>query len=300
MRRFSRGKNLIRVPSLLLVKGNKPPHHGVPANDGRGCRAIVAATMARPLLLAQLSDLHIGATEEEADPLVRLEAVVGAVLALPNPVDAVLVSGDLSDDGSEESYRLAGAALARFECPVHVLPGNHDDRARLREAFGLPGAGEEPVNYCVEVGPLRLVLLDSNVPGQDPGRFGPGDLAWLDATLREGPELPTLLAVHHTPLSTGLPGWDVINLDPAEIEALSEVVAPHPQLRAIVGGHLHRIATASLAGCPVLSAPSTYLQARPDFDFDDEDVEMVGPPGFALHVFTNGVLSSQVEMLSSD
>lgn len=256
--------------------------------------------MARPLLLAQLSDLHIGATEEEVDPLVRLETVVEAVLGLPNAVDAVLVSGDVSDDGGEESYRLARSVLARFECPVHVLPGNHDDRARLRVAFGLPGAGGEPVNYSVEADPLRLVLLDSNVPGQDPGRFGPRDLAWLEATLREEPERPTLLALHHTPLSTGLPGWDAINLDPAEIEALGAVIARHPQLRAIVGGHLHRIATASLADCPVLSAPSTYLQSRPDFNFEAEDVEMVGPPGFALHVFADGVLSSQVEMLSGD
>lgn len=256
--------------------------------------------MARPLLLAQLSDLHVSATGEEADPLVRLETVVNAVLALPNPVDAVLVSGDVSDDGGEESYRLARSALDRFECPVHVLPGNHDDRARLRVAFGLPGAGTEPINYTAEVGPLRLVLLDSNVPGQDPGRFGPRDLAWLDATLGEEPERPTLLAVHHTPLSTGLPGWDAINLDPAEIEELGAVVARHRQLRAIIGGHLHRIATASLGSCPVFSAPSTYLQALPDFDFDAEDVQMVGPPGFALHVFSDGVLSCQVEMLSGD
>jgi 3',5'-cyclic AMP phosphodiesterase CpdA len=137
------------------------------------------------------------------------------------------------------------------------------------------------------------------VPGQDPGRFGPRDLAWLDAMLGEEPERPTLLALHHTPLSTGLPGWDAINLDLAEIEALGEVVARHSQLRVIVGGHLHRIAAARLAGCPVLSAPSTYLQALPDFNFEAEDVEMVGPPGFALHVLTDGVLSSQVEMLAS-
>jgi 3',5'-cyclic AMP phosphodiesterase CpdA len=254
--------------------------------------------MARPLLIAQLSDLHIGATAEGVNPLGRLEIVVEAVRALPNPVDAVLVSGDLSDDGSEESYRLARPLLERFECPVHVLPGNHDDRARLRAAFGLPGAGVEPINYTVEVGELRLVFLDSNVPGQDPGRFGPRDLAWLDETLGEEPKRPTLLAVHHTPLATGLPGWDAINLDPSEREALAGVVARHPQLRAIVGGHLHRIAAASLAGCPVISAPSTYLQALPDFNLEADDVEMVGPPGFALHVFHDGVLSSQVEMLA--
>lgn len=255
--------------------------------------------MTRPLLIAQLSDLHVGATAEGVDPLPRLEVVVEAVRALPNPMDAVLVSGDISDDGSEESYRLARPLLDRFACPVHVLPGNHDDRARLRAAFGLPGAGDEPINYIVEVGEIRLVLLDSNVPGQDPGRFGPRDLAWLDERLGEEPEWPTLLAVHHTPLATGLPGWDAINLTAADREALAGVVARHPQLRAIVGGHLHRISAASLAGCPVLCAPSTYLQALPDFNLEAEDVEMVGPPGFALHVFHDGELSSQVEMLAA-
>lgn len=255
--------------------------------------------MPRPLLLAQLSDLHIGATAEGVDPLARLETVIEAVGGLPNPVDAVLVSGDLSDNGSEESYRLVRPLLDRFECPVHVLPGNHDDRGRLRAAFGLPGAGSEPINYTAEIGGLRLVLLDSNVPGRDPGRFGPRDLAWLDVTLGEEPERPTLLAVHHTPLATGLPGWDAINLDPLEREALTEVVARHPQLRAVVGGHLHRIAAGSLAGCPVLSAPSTYLQVLPDFNLEAEDVEMAGPPGFALHVFYDGELSSQVQMLSA-
>lgn len=253
--------------------------------------------MPRPVLLAQLSDLHLGATQEEADPLARLETVVEAVLALPNPVDAVLVSGDLSDDGSAESYRQAGTLLDRFECRVHVLPGNHDDRARLREAFALPGDGAEPIHYGVDVRDLRLVALDSNVPGRDPGAFPPETLAWLDEELRRERERPTLLAVHHTPLATGLPGWDAINLAPAEREALAAVVARHPQLRMIAGGHLHRIAAASLAGCPVLSTPSTYLQALPDFDFEDEDVEMIGPPGFALHVLSDGVLSSQVEML---
>jgi Icc protein len=254
--------------------------------------------MARPLLLAQLSDLHLGATEEEANPVARLETVVGAVLTLPNPVDAVLVSGDVSDNGSEGSYRLARSALDCFQCPVHVLPGNHDDRARLREAFGLPGVGAEPINYSVEVGLLRLVLLDSNVPGQDPGRFGPRDLAWLDATLTEEPERPTLLASTTRPFPPAFPAGTRSTSTRPEIESLGEVVARHPQLRAIVGGHLHRIATATLAGCSVLSAPSTYLQARPDFDFDDEDVEMVGSPGFALHVFAGGTLSCQVEMLS--
>jgi 3',5'-cyclic AMP phosphodiesterase CpdA len=96
----------------------------------------------KPVLLAQLSDVHIGANWEGVDPQPRLEAVIEAVRELPNPVDAVVVSGDLADDASEQSYELVRQLLGRFEVPVHVLPGNHDNRARLRQFFELPGTAK--------------------------------------------------------------------------------------------------------------------------------------------------------------
>jgi 3',5'-cyclic-AMP phosphodiesterase len=257
----------------------------------------------KPTLLAQLSDLHLGAAWEGVDPQPRLEAVIEAVRTLPNPVDAVLVSGDLTDDGSEESSLLARRLLDRLDAPVHVLPGNHDLRASLRQAFSLPGEGSAPINYSVAVGELRLVAFDSIVPGQDPGAFAPEQLRWLDEELAAQPQQPTILAMHHPPLVTGIPEWDAINLVASEREALAGLVARHPQLRAIVGGHLHRTATSTLAGCSVQSAPSTYLQVLPDFDpadFADDDVVVwTGPSGFALHVLRGGELSSQVELLGS-
>ncbi|HEY5943054.1 MAG TPA: phosphodiesterase [Solirubrobacterales bacterium] len=249
--------------------------------------------MSKPVFLAQLSDLHIGGDENGVDPVPRLEAVIEAVRSLPNVVDAVLVSGDLTDDGAEAGYEIAREILARFETPLYVLPGNHDDRGRIRRAFDLPGSGDEPVDYSADIGGLRLIAFDSNVPGQDPGAFPADRLEWLDAELGAEPERPTLLAVHHTPLVTGNADWDAINLAASEREALAAVVARHRQLRAIVGGHLHRVAASALAGCPVLSAPSTYLQALPDFEADE--VEWGGPPGFALHVLSDGELSSQVQ-----
>jgi 3',5'-cyclic AMP phosphodiesterase CpdA len=248
----------------------------------------------KPVLLAQLSDLHICDEWEGVDPAVHVERVVEAIRALPNPVDAVLVTGDLTDDGSEQNYRRARELLERAGVPLHVLPGNHDDRRRLREAFGLPGAGDDPVNYSVRVGELRLVVFDSIVPGRDPGAYGPEQLGWLEEELGRS-DGPTLLALHHPPLATGLPEWDAINLPAGEREALAAVVARHPQLLAIVGGHLHRTVAGALGGCAVLSAPSACLQVRPDFERDH--VAWTGPPGFALHVLRDGELSSQVELL---
>jgi 3',5'-cyclic AMP phosphodiesterase CpdA len=249
--------------------------------------------MPEPTLLVQLTDPHVGGSESGVDPIPRLEAVIGAVRGLPNRPDAVIVTGDLTDDGAEKNYRVARELLERLDAPLHVLPGNHDDRGRMRGAFDLPGEGKEPVNYSVDVGELRLVLFDSNVPGRDPGSYDADRLGWLEEELAAQPERPTLLAVHHPPLATGIAEWDAINLDRGDREAFGEVVARHPQLRAIVGGHLHRIAASTLSGCPVLAAPSTYLQVLPNYHRDE--IEWVDPPGFAIHIWARGELASQVQ-----
>jgi 3',5'-cyclic-AMP phosphodiesterase len=251
--------------------------------------------VSRRVLLAQISDLHVCDEWEGVDPTARVERVVETIRSLPDPVDGVVVTGDLTDDGSEESYRRVRRLLEPFEVPVHALPGNHDDRRELRKAFDLPGTGDEPINYSAEVGELRIVAFDSIVPGEDPGAYSEAQLRWLDEELGRASETPTLLALHHPPLATGLPGWDAINLTPADREALAAVVAKHPQLRAIVGGHLHRTAAGALSGCPVLSAPSACLQALPHFRAND--VDFVDPPGFALHAYFDGELSSQAQLL---
>jgi Icc protein len=251
--------------------------------------------MPRRVLLAQLSDLHVSDEWEGVDPTIRVERVVETIRSLPDSVDGVIVTGDLTDDGSEKSYRRVRRLLEPFGVPVHVLPGNHDDRASLREAFGLPGAGDEPINYSAEIGELRIVAFDSIVPDRDPGAYSEEQLRWLDEELGRASESPTLLALHHPPLATGLPEWDAINLTPADREALAGIVEKHPQVCAIVGGHLHRTAAGALAGCPVFSAPSACLQALPHFE--GNDVDFIDPPGFALHVYLDGDFSSQAQLL---
>jgi 3',5'-cyclic AMP phosphodiesterase CpdA len=253
--------------------------------------------LARPFLLAQLSDLHLDAEREAgAGPTASLETVLVALGRLPTAVDAVLVSGDLANGRKAAEYALARELLGRLGVPVHVLPGNNDDRAALREAFDLPGDGNEPIDYAVDLGPLRLVVIDSTIPGKTRGEFTPAQLERLGAELAAAPETPTIVATHHPPLTTAIAEWDRFNLRRKAREALAATIAPHPQVKAIVGGHLHRIAASTLAGRPVIVAPSTYLQARPDFVAETVDVD-ARPPGFVLHALLDGELSSQVELV---
>lgn len=252
------------------------------------------AAISRPFLLAQLSDPHIGAEWAPGDPVARLAAAVESVRAVRPQPDAVLVSGDLADNATDAEYEQVRELLAPIQAPSYVLPGNHDDRRALHRHFGVPGADGEPVQYAVELGPLRLVVLDTTIPGEDPGALDAARLVWLDATLTAAPELPTLLAMHHPPIATGIPVWDEIGLADADRRALAAVVERHRQVRRLVSGHVHRAITGELAGRAVLTVPSTYVQAR--LNFEMEEVELAQEPSaFAVHALVDGELISHVQ-----
>jgi 3',5'-cyclic AMP phosphodiesterase CpdA len=254
-----------------------------------------------PFLVLQISDPHIGANwgdgEGGWDPITGLRDVIDEVRRMPDRPDAVLVTGDLSEHGAAAEYATVHEMMSAIPAPLHVIPGNHDDRAALRAQFGLPGSGAEPIRYTAELGPLRLVALDTTIPGRAGGALDADQLAWLDAELAGAPSRPTLLALHHPPIATGVAPWDAIGLPPADCAALGRVLEGHPQVRRLVAGHVHQVVSGGLAGRPVLTVPSTYVQAR--LDFTATELQLApGPRGFAFHALVDGEIDSYLRTLS--
>jgi Icc protein len=247
-----------------------------------------------PTLLVQLSDPHLGATWAGADPAADLAAAVESVRRLKPAPDAVVVSGDLANGAADAEYERARALLEPLGAAIYVLPGNHDDRAALRRHFDVSGVGDAPIQYTVDIGALRLVVLDSTVPGEVQGRLDPDRLGWLDAELTRAPDAPTLIAMHHPPLWTGMPAADEIGLAAQDRRALGAILGRHPQVRRVVAGHVHRTIVSDLAGRAVLAAPSTTLAGRLDFISDEFELT-AEPPGFAVHAFLDGELVSHVQ-----
>jgi 3',5'-cyclic-AMP phosphodiesterase len=250
--------------------------------------------MSSPYLVVQLSDPHIGADWAEGDPVAGLAAAVESVRAMRIRPDALLVTGDLADGATDAEYERVRGLLAPLGAPAYVLPGNHDDRSTLRSRFGLPGANAEPVCYRVDLGPLGLVVLDTTIPGEDRGALDGEQLEWLERVLEASCEQPTLIAMHHPPLRTGVPAWDEIGLSETSRESLAEVVERHPQVRRIVAGHVHRTISGELAGRSVLTVPSTYVQGR--LNFGSRELELATEPaGFAVHAVLDGSLVSHIQ-----
>jgi 3',5'-cyclic-AMP phosphodiesterase len=249
----------------------------------------------KPFLLVQLSDPHVGATwAGDRDPVAGLRAAVESVRRLSDAPDAVLMSGDLAEHGADGEYEIVRELLSQLGAPVYVLPGNHDDRDTLRRQFDVPGQTGGPVQYAVDLGPLRLVILDSTRPGEDWGELDAVRLRWLDDELAAAPDQVTVVALHHPPVSTGNVGWDEIGLRAADRRALGDVLQRHPQVRRVVAGHVHRAMTAELAGRAVFVVPSTYAQTR--LKFNSSEIEMAAEPlGFAVHALLDGELASHVQ-----
>ena len=302
-RAFAEGLNeLVRDPARAADMGRvrpRPRHRalrlaGHRAGDGRAVRA--ARGRVNVSLLAQLSDPHVRVGRDDGASARALSAAVDSVLAFRPVPQAVLVTGDIADAGEAREYERVRELLAPLTMPVHVLPGNHDDRDGLREHFGLAAdARGAPVQYTARCGDLRVVVCDSTRPGRDDGTVA---VDWLHARLAEEPDTPTIVAMHHVPLTIGLPVLDAIGVPPDETRALGELLARSPQVRRVVAGHVHRTVVGSLGGCAVLACTSNYEQARleigaPDLRFVSE------PPAFALHVLLEGELVSHMQPLSA-
>ena len=246
----------------------------------------------KPVLIAQISDLHIKPPGSLAygrvDTAAALERCVAALNAFrPNP-DLVVISGDLADTPTAEEYEHLKRLLAPLELPFVGIPGNHDSRELMRAAFPLAdySFASGPLNQRVETGGLDLVLLDSSVAGKPHGELDAATLQWLEVTLAASPDRPALLFLHHPPFATGV--WHMDRQNLLNASELAPIVRRHPRVRLIACGHVHRATLAMFAGVPSTICPAPNHAVDLDLAELREPSFKVEPPAFHLHSWFPG------------
>jgi len=247
--------------------------------------------MSAPVLIAQISDLHIKRPGTLAygkvDTAAALTRCVDALNRLKPRPGLVVISGDLADTPAAEEYEHLRRLLAPLEIGFVAVPGNHDGRALMRAA--LPGAYAKQsgaLNALHSMGPLDLVLLDSSVPGKPHGELDGETLAWLEETLASSPSRPALLFLHHPPFVTGIRHMDVQNLRNAA--ALDGILRQHPRVRLVAAGHVHRATLTQFAGIPATICPAPNHAVALDLDESLPPSFKVEPPAFHLHAWFAG------------
>lgn len=239
------------------------------------------------MLICQLSDLHIRPAGQRykgvADSNRMLSDAIRHVHALDVRPDLVVLTGDLVDHGHPDEYANARALLADLTIPCLVMPGNHDDRDNLRAAFAdhayLPATG--PLHYCLDTHAVRLVALDSTVPGKHHGALDAAGLDWLRATLKQNTTKPTVVMLHHPPFVSGIPYMDAYRL--LDAAPLAEVIGAFRNIEAVLCGHVHRPMFRRWAGTVVCACPSTTTEIALRLAPDAQPASFMGPPACMLH-----------------
>ncbi|MBM3732627.1 MAG: phosphodiesterase [Acidimicrobiia bacterium] len=240
------------------------------------------------MILAQVTDTHVVSggklVFDMIDTADRLLRCVEHLNRLDPRPDVVVMTGDLVESGRPEEYRNLRRILAALEQPIYVIPGNHDDRRALREAFAdqayLP-ADSEFLHYTIDIHPVRLIGLDTTVPGVPWGELCWRRLSWLDDRLKEQPDQPTVLLMHHPPFRTGLLSMDWQNC--RQGEELGKILHCHPQVIRILCGHVHRAIQVHWQGVIASTAPSTAHAVAFDLRRDSSFDFILEPPACQIH-----------------
>jgi len=238
------------------------------------------------MLIAQISDFHVTPWGDLAygrvDTNAALASAIDALNALRPQPDLVIGTGDLTQSGSDEDYQVLAKLLARLDAPFAPLMGNHDRRGAFRRAFPDLSGRLGPdgfVQYVQDLGPLKLVFLDTVQEGADDPDFCEARASWLRAQL--DPERPTIVAMHHPPFRSGVTWLDPARSDWAAPLA-SALQGPHRVVRLLCG-HVHRGIHTAWEGIVASTAPSTAHQVDLDLQPDAPPQLTLEAPGFQLH-----------------
>lgn len=254
--------------------------------------------------ILHLSDTHLLAGNVPLggryDTAANLRRTLESVEALGLRPDAIVFTGDLTDLGEPDAYRALRDAVepvaARLGAPLVWVAGNHDERPALRRDLLDGEPTEEPVTSVHDLGDLRLIVLDTTVPGWHHGDLDDTQLEWLRSELSTAAPLGTILAMHHPPLPSHVPLFDILEL--RDQSRLADAITG-TDVRAILAGHLHYSTSGTFAGVPVSVAAATCYTmdlARPATRVNGMDA---GQSFHLVHVYADTITHAVVPVVDA-
>ena len=248
----------------------------------------------KPLRIVQISDIHLFGESEKTllgvNTNESFEAVVKLLKTDQKP-ELILLSGDLSQDGSKASYLKIAAKLKEFAIPIYYVPGNHDDPKMLGETYPLENITH---HRHIVLKDWHIILLNSQKIGAVEGYLDPAQISFLQHCLQMYPEHHAMVVFHHQPVLMNCAWLDKLGLTNAD--ELWTVLGGFPKMRAILFGHVHQQHAGKKNGIQYFSAPSTCIQFKTQSDhFALEKL----PPGYRwIDLYSDGSLSTDISRTS--
>ncbi len=244
----------------------------------------------KPQKFIQVTDCHLFASPDGKllgmETQSSLDAVLQRVQSEHPDFDFFLGTGDLSQDGSVDSYIRLKDQLDAFGKEQFWLPGNHDHRDNMLKVV----SEQKEMVSVVKKGAWQIVLMDSQVPGSVHGRFSDSELQKLETALQAEPDLHTLVTFHHHPIPMDCKWLD--NQQIKNSDAFLELVSRYDNVRVLLWGHIHQDSNVMKDGVRYISTPSTCVQFTPKST--DFSVDSVGPGYRWMELYDDGSIQTGV------
>ena len=235
-----------------------------------------------------LSDFHLSENDATSlkgmEPTLILKNTISKIVNKINDfgkLDGIIITGDISDDGSKTSYLNANKILKKTDLPILAVPGNHDLRRPMMDHFTTASnfATSQFFDWAYETSDTKVIGLDTLVEGETFGMLREESLNFLRENIQFEIKKNLVLAIHHPPIKTGIPFMDKIGLKNSEelLECLNTAEKP---LR-ILCGHVHGVYHGSLGAHSVVTAPSTCTRFSFNRRSDAPKGFKLFPTGFA-------------------
>lgn len=250
--------------------------------------------------LVQLTDLHLlpegQLLRDRLDTFDVLARTLDEIEHSGLRPAALLFTGDLAEAGEPEAYQrlraLVEPVAARMGTTALYVMGNHDSRPELREHLLGQPRSDEPYDYTVWLGGLRVVVLDTTVPGYSHGELTGEQLDRLAAELAVPAPDGTVLALHHPPLPT--PSRIAAAIDLRSSKELAAVLSG-TDVRIVLAGHTHVVSAGALAGIPVWTGGTTAF-ASGAFPAGGGESQLLSPAANRVDLFDDSLIVTTVAM----
>lgn len=236
--------------------------------------------------IIHLSDIHItdgGHHVWETDTLSHFNRALDIIRDIKD-IDAIIITGDLSDDGSKWSYNYVDSALSSLNIPILCCPGNHDNSDTMSE--------QNRYSYITEkkyyLNDWKFIFLDSTIKSMAKGLLNPSELEYLKSELKE--QIPTIICFHHPPLEPG--GW--LNRKPLENrEDFNSIIATETHVKLVLYGHIHSSMQTTIDNTLYCSAPSIGFAYNKDLP---KYYIAKGEEGFNLITITDKITIKHIKL----
>lgn len=250
------------------------------------------------MLIAQVTDLHLDAQNGvNCENTWQFRRVLADIKEMRRQPDMMIVTGDLAENGGRHAYEALRSEVSGLDMPLYFAMGNHDDRTTFRSCFPESQFNDGYLQYSLDKGPFRVIVIDTSEPGRHGGAFCERRANWLEAELAKAPHKPTLIAMHHPPTDMGIP-WMAASETADWVQRFKTVVKTHNNIVHIMCGHIHRTIFKRFDGTTLSVASAVAPQVKLDLSaikVNNPDGRVLleeANPGYALHHWDGEALTT--------